>query len=488
MERNSSQFSQSHTASWIRGKCVGRGAFGTVNIGVSKCDGEVFAVKSVDLAACLPGHAEALENEIRILRSLSSPYVVKYLDDDFTAPSCRNLHMEYLPGGTVMDSAADMEESVVQSRTWCVVSALEYVHSRGVVHCDVKGRNVLVGPVPGQAKLSDFGSAVDLNKDACRGRILPRGSPLWMAPEVISGEYQGPESDVWSLGCTVIEMVTGKPAWEDEGFETMRRIGFSGGLPEFPTRLSETGRDFLDKCLRRDPKERWSCDQLLRHPFLASVAPNAAADSSPRCVLDWVNSEFEDDEDSCSIHEVSAKERIGKLATSSGADWEFQEGWTVVRGCGVEEMESGAFSREETSLGYSDCEGAFSGSESCGGGELVEWARNECDTVGPSGCWYGPSVMEDSAVGEWSVGKRRSKSLCNLCTDRLLLSYSFGVEMNKVLGFMMCYIVLPYVVFAWRYIIKSKYYLIFGDGWGLIILFLLLVPKEDIVDSIKQVL
>ncbi|KAL6203437.1 hypothetical protein ACLB2K_027137 [Fragaria x ananassa] len=401
MDKNSSQFSQSHTASWIRGKCIGRGAFGTVNIGVNKSDGQVFAVKSVDLAACLPGHAEALENEIRILRSLSSPFVVKYLDDDITAPSCRNLHMEYLPGGTVMDSAADVEESVVQSRTWCVVSALKYVHSRGVVHCDVKGRNVLVGPGPGQAKLSDLGSAVDLNRDACRGRIMPRGSPLWMAPEVIGGEYQGPESDVWSLGCTVIEMVTGKPAWEDEGFETLSRIGFSGGLPEFPTRLSETGRDFLDKCLRRDPKERWSCDQLLRHPFLASVAPNAAVDSSPRCVLDWVNAEFEDDEDSCSIHEVSAKERIGKLATSSGADWEFQEGWTVVRGCGVEEMESG-----ETSLGYSDCEGAFSGSESCGGGELVEWARNECDTVGPSGSRYGPSAVE-----ERSVGKRRSKSL-----------------------------------------------------------------------------
>ncbi|PRQ34556.1 putative mitogen-activated protein kinase kinase kinase STE-STE11 family [Rosa chinensis] len=125
-----SHYSQSHTASWIRGKCVGRGAFGTVNIGFRKSDGEVFAVKSVDLAACLPSQAEALENEIRILRSLSSPYVVKYLNDDHTA-SFRNLHMEYLPGGTAGDSA-DVDESVVQSRTWCVVSALKYLHSRGL--------------------------------------------------------------------------------------------------------------------------------------------------------------------------------------------------------------------------------------------------------------------------------------------------------------------------------------------------------------------
>ncbi|PRQ34557.1 putative mitogen-activated protein kinase kinase kinase STE-STE11 family [Rosa chinensis] len=295
-----------------------------------------------------------------------------------------------------------------------------------------------------------------MSGDGCRGRISPRGSPLWMAPEVISGEYQGPESDVWSLGCTVIEMVTGKPAWEDEGMETLSRIGLSGGLPEFPTRLSETGRDFLDKCLRRDPEERWSCDQLLQHPFLASVSPNAAADSSPRCVLDWVNSEFEDDEyendeESCSIHEDSAKERIGKLASNSGVDWELSDGWTVVRGA-VEVVESGAFSREETSSGYSHCEGAFSEGESCGGGDLVEWARNECDTVGSSGRWYGPSVMEYSAV-ERSVGKGRKSynyySRCsNLCRSRFLLAYSFGVKMNKLLIFMSCY---TCVIFAWRY-------------------------------------
>ena len=131
MEKNSQLFSsQSPTASWIRGKCIGRGAFGSVSIGVDKSDGGVFAVKSVDLAACHPSQAEAIENEIRILRSLSSPYVVKYLNDDYTAP-CRNLHVEYLPGGTAAEYADDVDESVIQSRTWCVASALKYIHSSG---------------------------------------------------------------------------------------------------------------------------------------------------------------------------------------------------------------------------------------------------------------------------------------------------------------------------------------------------------------------
>lgn len=451
--------SQSHTVSWVRGKCIGKGSFGTVSIGVSKSDGQVFAVKSVDRATCLPGQLESLENEIRILRSLSSPHVVKYLGDDVSCEttsstaSFRNLHMEYLPGGTV---AADVDETTLRSRTWCVVSALRYVHSRGIVHCDVKGKNVLVGPALDQAKLADFGSAMVLSDDKCTGPIVPRGSPLWMAPEVINREYQGPESDVWSLGCTVIEMVTGKPAWEDRGVDTLARIGLSGGLPRFPNQLSETGRDFLEKCLMRDPKERWSCDQLLQHPFLASVSPNAVADSSPRCVLDWVNSEFgddhEEDEEDC---EASARERIGILATNSGPNWEL-DGWTTVRGadcCKVEVEADGASSCEEgTSWEYSDVRGVDLECEKFGGCDSVERSRTYycdgggCAAVGSRG-WCG---WKRECLAVERVGIRRScDSLCNLCRSMLFLFlYSLVIFMNKLLIIIICYIV--YVSLSWH--------------------------------------
>lgn len=332
------------SSSWVRGRCIGKGAFGTVSFGVSKSDGRIFAVKSVDLKTGLPAQIEALENEIRILRSVSpSPYVVAFLGDDVTAPSYRNLHLEYLPGGTL----ADVDEQLVRFYTWCLVNGLKHVHSSGFVHCDVKGRNVLLGPNCSVAKLADFGSAVEVAAVASGdgGAILPRGSPLWMAPEVIRRESQGPESDVWSLGCTVIEMINGKPAWEDHGGDTLSRIGYSGELPEFPDRLSEIGKDFLEKCLRREPKERWSCDQLLQHPFLCSVTvPSSHStlnykleDSSPRCVLDWLNTDFAaDDEDEEDEIEgggeiSSAKGRIGKLASELRANWE-TEGWFTVRG------------------------------------------------------------------------------------------------------------------------------------------------------------
>ncbi|KAG4387279.1 hypothetical protein GLYMA_11G169901v4 [Glycine max] len=133
-------------SSWIRGKCVGKGAFGTVSVALRKRDDQtqIFAVKSVDLKTGLPGQLEALENEIRILQRMSSPHVVTFLGDDATCEQ-RNLHMEYMPGGTLADLDADVDEILVRHYTWCLVSALKHLHANGVVHCDVKGKNVLVG-------------------------------------------------------------------------------------------------------------------------------------------------------------------------------------------------------------------------------------------------------------------------------------------------------------------------------------------------------
>ncbi|KAI3450350.1 hypothetical protein Pfo_007015 [Paulownia fortunei] len=326
--------------SWLRGSCIGRGAYGTVNLGVHISSGTVFAVKSVDLASGLPSKIEALENEIRILKSISSPFIVKYLGDDTTTESSpttsfRNLHMEYLPAGTAADlatSSKNFDEAAVASYTWCLLSALSYLHSRGIMHCDVKGRNVLLGPSPGSAKLADFGSAVEISSAA----ISTRGSPLWMAPEVIRGEHQGPESDVWSLGCTVIEMLTGKQAWGADAYSVCR-IGYSDELPLFPAQLSCLGLDFLDKCFRRDHTKRWSCDQLLQHPFISmSSQKNFITYSSPRCVLDWFNLDFheeecEKEEEDDEILNLGANEGIRGLVSGAGVNWE-SDGWLLVRG------------------------------------------------------------------------------------------------------------------------------------------------------------
>ncbi|KVI03673.1 Pleckstrin homology-like domain-containing protein [Cynara cardunculus var. scolymus] len=377
---------------WVRGLCIGRGSFGTVSLAVDKSDGRRFAVKSVEETS--GRFSQALENEIRILKSLSSPYVVEYLGDDFTSELSsvvyRNLHMEYMPGGTVADMAEQGEDATVRNYTRCVVSALSYIHRKNIVHCDVKGKNVLIGENPGAAKLADFGSAVEMS-----GPISgTRGSPLWMAPEVVRGEYQGPESDIWSLGCTVIEMVTGKPAWEDRGIDTLCQIGYSDELPKLPAHFSDELRDFLHKCLRRNPSERWSSDQLLQHPFLSSCSSSSSSSNStesttkklsPRCVFDWSDSNFSDEETSemkkstRNLNSSDAKRRMGILScNSAAANWE-SDGWELVRNAAEE---GGPTSTEEERSwqedGYSDEEGGGGFDDDDGGANNHADVRRFC--------------------------------------------------------------------------------------------------------------
>lgn len=442
----------------MRGRRIGEGSFGTVSLAMDKSNGQVFAVKSVNLNSSPLSSTKALENEIQILRSISSPYIISYLGDDTTKESptnmWRNLHLEYMPGGTVADLAAGngpIAEPEVRSCTRCIARALHHLHSvAGVVHCDVKARNVLIGLNPGVAKLADFGSAtrISCGRSMAGNEQYTRGTPLWMAPEVVRGDRPTPASDIWSLGCTVIEMLTGAQPWRSSGPDALFRIGFGDEVPEFPDWLSKTGRDFLDKCLRRDSTERWTVEQLLQHPFLAYDDTNATG-PSPRSVLDWAKLEFCEDEGNSSAncsHGIDtdeimnyARERVRELALDGTVvSWE-SDGWEVVRPAGetgsVEGGKGEGIYRE-----YLDLLGKELGEWSGGGGETSwGWLSDGMRCSGSSRCcchycWcfycYG---------------------CCKGGVDRLFLrkggmgcQHGAGVSWEFVLGW--CYLVLPPMV------------------------------------------
>ncbi|KAK9124544.1 hypothetical protein Sjap_014146 [Stephania japonica] len=445
---------EAHDHLWVRGDFIGRGSFGEVSLASSISDGSVFAAKSIDLASAHPSQISALENEIEILKSISSPFIVKYLGSDSTLETNkggvhRNLLMEYLPGGCVSDFAPNLDEHVIRSYTWCLVSALQYLHSKGIVHCDVKGKNVFVSSTPGVAKLGDFGSAKKLgaiNGD-CSKQM--RGSPLWMAPEVVRQERQGPESDVWALGCTVIEMVSGKPGWRDCGVGAVYQIGFSEELPEFPDGLSELGRDFLNKCLKRDPSERWNSDQLLRHPFVSGDC-KIVVESSPRSVLSWPNSEFSDEVEEDDEQEtetqlmdldslvISAERRVGELVSERRVVWE-SDGWEVVRSLrrlssvSGDEREganwgiwvSGGEATEGTRGEYSDlCSGSVGSS-----GEVVSWEYCWNSRAG-SGCQHGLERENIAVVKHENSHNYRCGCCCKLLLLFILMKSSLLVFMR----------------------------------------------------------
>lgn len=392
---------------WIRGRCIGKGSFGTVSLATSTSNGQIFAVKSVNSKLASSYAIQSLENEIRTLKSLTSPYIVRYLGDDWTHGSQRNLHMEYVAGGTLADLAAEskLDEHVIRRYTQCILRALLCIHSRGIVHCDIKGKNVLVD-TSGTVKLADFGAARRVSGGEGLG-AAPRGTPLWMAPEVVRLEAQSPDSDVWSLGCTVVEMATGRPPWTVEGNSpaaTMFSIGFGDRAPEFPVQLSELGKDFLDKCLRIRASERWTSRQLLDHPFISDIR---ITNPSPRSVLDVIDFNFQEnrdaDESDCDVVEevlfnsvsnfssdgmvTSARERIRRLATDREIIWD-SDGWeevrlnTVIMAGGREEAARDREQRQRINLEYFNTSSV--GEESCEGN--VSFSGAICRGM-ISSCW-----------------------------------------------------------------------------------------------------
>ena len=288
---------------WIRGKLLGAGAFGSVNLAIEREDGGVFAVKSVVVNEGSEVALRAIENEIDMLQRLDSKYVVRCLGSDWTeeaGQTMRNAFLEYMPEGCLIDfvrqfasSAGVLDERLLRTYTRSIVEGIEYLHSQGIVHCDIKGKNILVGN--GSVKLTDFGSskcvgdAIDSDVVSCAAKV--NGTPLWMAPEVVRQVEQGPASDIWSLGCTVVEMATGRAPWSNfaNHFAALYHIGCTDELPQVPASLSDDAHDFLSHCFQRDPAKRWTSAQLLQHPFLTTrfvAAPvSLKAPASPISVM-----------------------------------------------------------------------------------------------------------------------------------------------------------------------------------------------------------
>ncbi|XP_061350630.1 mitogen-activated protein kinase kinase kinase 18-like [Gastrolobium bilobum] len=328
---------------WNRGFIIGHGSSATVYLATSSYSSDVSAVKSAELSSL--SRLEQLQREQRILSSLSSPYIVTYKGCDITKENNKlfyNLFMEYMPSGTLSQAARRrLKEPVIAHYTRQVLQGLEYLHSNGVVHCDIKGSNILIGE--DGAKIGDFGCAKRV-ADTAAAPIS--GTPMFMAPEVARGEEQGYPCDVWSLGCTVVEMATGFGPWPnvEDPVSVMYRVAYSDELPEIPGFLSEEAKDFLGKCFRRNPMERLTASQLLKHPFLGEFNFNVkqiqgSNSGSPTSILEhgfW-NSVEEPEWFNGNLVKMSSENspagRIRSLAVCSGdPNWTWDdENWITTR-------------------------------------------------------------------------------------------------------------------------------------------------------------
>jgi serine/threonine protein kinase len=248
------------------------------------------AVKQVELLedqiAQHRSEVAALQNEISVLQSLKHTNIVQYLGTAVEG-SCLNIFLEYVPGGSIASlikkfttmPEEGLHESLVRNYTKQILSGLQYLHSNQIIHRDIKGANILVDD-KGVIKLADFGASKKIEEivaQAGAGDSIAslKGTVYWMAPEVIKQSGYGRQADIWSVGCTVIEMATGRPPWSSEYTDQVSAlftIATSDDMPEMPEDFSEDGKDFLAQCFRRNPKERPNATKLLQHPWITTTS------------------------------------------------------------------------------------------------------------------------------------------------------------------------------------------------------------------------
>ncbi|MCD9639467.1 hypothetical protein HAX54_024037 [Datura stramonium] len=262
---------------WKKGRLIGRGTFGHVYLGFNSGSGEMCAVKEVTLFsddAKSRESAQQLGQEISLLSWLRHPNIVQYYGSE-TVDDKLYIYLEYVSGGSIykiLQEYGQLGELAIQSYTQQILSGLAYLHAKNTVHRDIKGANILVDP-NGRVKLADFGMAKHITGQYCP--LSFKGSPYWMAPEVIRNSNGcNLAVDIWSLGCTVLEMATTKPPWSQyEGVAAIFKIGNSKEVPAIPYHLSDEGKDFVRQCLQRNPLHRPTASQLLEHPFVKNIAP-----------------------------------------------------------------------------------------------------------------------------------------------------------------------------------------------------------------------
>ncbi|CAI9770184.1 unnamed protein product [Fraxinus pennsylvanica] len=270
---------------WRKDYILGSGTYGTVYF-ASKLDSRLsLSPHSLSVAAVKSGSAylSSLKEEGEILHELRGcPEIVQCFGADISFENNRdvfNLLLEYAPGGSLADliknKEGKMPESHIACYTYMLLKGLSHVHEKGFVHCDMKPDNILVfpnehGSTIHSLKIADFGLAKRSEEEE---EFIPgsssfnRGALLYASPESISKGIHKPVTDIWSLGCIIVEMITGKPLWTSRNArDLIDEIKF--GHPNIPKNISYCAEDFLKLCLIKNEYQRWTANMLLNHPFI----------------------------------------------------------------------------------------------------------------------------------------------------------------------------------------------------------------------------
>lgn len=315
---------------WQKRKFVGGGTFGSVYAAINLDNGDILAVKEIKIqdSKAMQKIFPCIKEEMSVMEMLNHPNIIQYYGVEVHRDKV-NIFMEYCEGGSLanlLEHGRIEDEMVTQVYTLELLEGLAYLHESGIVHRDIKPENILLD-FNGIIKYVDFGAA---RKIARNGTVIPRasmsmnkskhtvnnsastmtsesiastvhtgesdtktssiitedrttnvqgmiGTPMYMAPESITGsKHKGAfgADDVWSLGCVVLEMITGRRPWAnlDNEWAIMYQVA-AGQTPQLPNKdeVSKSGRNFLKRCLVHDPRKRATAVELLMDPWIVDI-------------------------------------------------------------------------------------------------------------------------------------------------------------------------------------------------------------------------
>ncbi|WIA41543.1 hypothetical protein OEZ86_008912 [Tetradesmus obliquus] len=249
---------------------VGEGSFGKVYKGRRRCTGQITAMKFIVKHGKSEKDIRNLRQEIEILRQLRHENIIQMLDA-FETKTDFCVVTEFAQGELfeILEDDQCLPEEVVQSIAKQLVRALHYLHSNRIIHRDMKPQNILIGS-GGTVKLCDFGFARAMS---CNTMVLTsiKGTPLYMAPELVQEQPYNHTVDLWSLGVILYELFVGQPPFYTNSIYSLIHHIVKDPV-KFPTNISGDFKSFLKGLLNKKPSDRLGWPELLEHPFVRETA------------------------------------------------------------------------------------------------------------------------------------------------------------------------------------------------------------------------
>ncbi|ELP86370.1 cell division control protein 15, CDC15, putative [Entamoeba invadens IP1] len=244
---------------------IGCGAYGEVFVGMNADSGEFVAIKQMKITR--KSVMNEVMEEIRLLKKLKHKHIVRYITSTESYGSLY-IVMEYMESGSLLNIIKKfnkLNEALSAKYVYQILDGLSFIHEQGIVHRDIKAANILVAK-DGSVKIADFGVSVQTDNTR-NGNEDVVGTPNWMSPEIIMLQGTTVKADIWALGCTVLELITGNPPYYDLPPAAALHKIVSDEIPPIPNEISYLLRDFLLQCFQKNPLARASSTSLQSHKW-----------------------------------------------------------------------------------------------------------------------------------------------------------------------------------------------------------------------------